>query len=63
MKMSDPKRYEYSYELRKVVHRVVFSPAMLERWLQHNVEEVGAFENFLPALFAQRERAEFRLEL
>jgi hypothetical protein len=49
--------------INRVVHRVVFSPAMLERWLQHNVEEVGAFENFLPALFAQREGAEFRLEL
>jgi hypothetical protein len=49
--------------INRIVHRVVFSPAMMERWLQHNVEEVGAFENFLPALFAQRERAEFRLEL
>jgi hypothetical protein len=49
--------------INRVVHRVVFSPAMLERWLQHNVEEVGAFENFLPALYAQRERTVFHLAL
>ena len=49
--------------INRIVHRIVFSPAMLERWLQHNVEEVGAFENFLPALYAQRDKAAFQLVL
>jgi hypothetical protein len=49
--------------VNQIVNRIIFSPAMLNRWLQHNVEEVGAFENFLPALFAQREQAEFCLKL
>ena len=31
-----------------------FSPEFFEAWQTHNVIEVGAFENFLPALFAQR---------
>jgi hypothetical protein len=36
---------------------------MLERWLQHNVEEVGNFEQILPPLYAQRDEAEFRLSI
>jgi len=47
--------------LNRVVKRTVFTPAMLERWLRHNVEEVGNFEHFLPQLYAQRDEAEFRL--
>ena len=31
-----------------------FSPEFFEAWQTHNVIEVGTFENFLPALFAQR---------
>ena len=49
--------------LNRVVKNSVFTPAMLERWLQHNVEEVGAFEHFLPPLYAQRDASEFRLSL
>ena len=33
-----------------------FSPEFFEAWQTHNVIEVGNFENFLPALFAQRGR-------
>ena len=45
------------------VRRFVFTPPMLDRWLRHNVEEVGNFEHFLPSLYAQRDRAGFRLRL
>ena len=31
-----------------------FSPEFFEAWHTHNVVEVGAFENFLPALYEQR---------
>ncbi|MEM6808356.1 MAG: hypothetical protein AAF574_03895, partial [Pseudomonadota bacterium] len=33
-----------------------FSPEFFEAWQTHNVIEVGTFENFLPALYAQREQ-------
>jgi len=49
--------------LNLIVKRRVFTPAMLERWLQHNVEEVGNFEQILPPLYAQRDEAEFRLSI
>ena len=49
--------------LNTVVQKKVFTPAMLECWLQHNVEEVGNFEHFLPALYAQRNKPEFELSL
>lgn len=49
--------------LNSVVKRSVFTPAMLKRWLQHNVEEVGNFEHFLPQLYGQRDEPEFRLSL
>ncbi|MEM7131583.1 MAG: hypothetical protein AAF702_35040 [Chloroflexota bacterium] len=32
----------------------MFSDDLFSVWHQHNVEEVGTFENFLPALYAQR---------
>ncbi|MEO1550880.1 MAG: hypothetical protein AAFR93_10680 [Pseudomonadota bacterium] len=32
-----------------------YSPEFFEAWHRHNVIEVGTFENFLPALFAQRD--------
>lgn len=32
-----------------------FSPKFFEAWQRHNVSEVGVFENFLPALFAQKD--------
>ncbi|MEO1090595.1 MAG: hypothetical protein AAFX81_08180 [Pseudomonadota bacterium] len=34
-----------------------FSEAKAAAWHRHNVEEVGYFENFLPALFARRDEA------
>ena len=49
--------------LNAVVTRFVFTPAVLERWLQHNVEEVGNFEEFLPDLYAQRDSPGFQLSL
>ncbi|MEL6368000.1 MAG: hypothetical protein AAFQ16_08595 [Pseudomonadota bacterium] len=33
-----------------------FSPEFFEAWQTHNVIEVGTFENFLPALFEQRDK-------
>ncbi|MEO0472983.1 MAG: hypothetical protein AAF206_25420 [Bacteroidota bacterium] len=38
---------------QKIVGR--FTADFWEAWITHNVIEVGAFENFLPALFRQRE--------
>ena len=32
-----------------------FSPEFFEAWQRHNVIEVGVFENFLPALFEQKD--------
>lgn len=46
-----------------IVRRLVFTPVMLQRWLRHNVEEVGNFEYFLPLLYAQREEEEFKISL
>ena len=41
---------------RRLNHRVTrhFSPEFFEAWHLHNTIEVGTFENFLPALHAQR---------
>jgi len=49
--------------LNFLVHRVVFTPAMLDRWLSHNVEEVGNFEHFLPRLYAQRNQESLEISL
>lgn len=41
---------------RAVFNRVrprVFPDDMGRAWLKHNVEEVGNFEHFLPALYAE----------
>lgn len=46
-----------------VAKRFIFTEAMLDRWLRHNVEEVGNFEQFLPALFEQRHEQGFEIEL
>ena len=35
---------------------MVFGDLMGPAWLKHNVEEVGNFEHFLPALFAGEAR-------
>lgn len=37
-----------------LLRRFVFSDAQARAWLTHNVEEVGNFESFLPALYASR---------
>ncbi len=37
--------------LQPVVERLAFPPGKGETWLRHNIEEVGMFENFLPALY------------
>ncbi len=36
-----------------VIRRWRFTDAMGPAWLRHNVEEVGNFEHFLPALYAR----------
>ena len=33
-----------------------YAPEFFEAWQRHNVIEVGTFENFLPALYAQKEQ-------
>ena len=35
-----------------------FSPEFFEAWQTHNVIEVGTFENFLPSLYAQRDKGQ-----
>lgn len=43
-----------------------FGPEFFEAWHRHNVIEVGVFENFLPALYAQRNNSgalEYRREM
>lgn len=39
--------------LRPLIERLAFPPGKGEAWLRHNIEEVGMFENFLPALYRQ----------
>jgi hypothetical protein len=41
---------------RIVLPRLVMSEEMGRAWLRHNVEEVGNFERFLPALYDRLER-------
>lgn len=45
-----------NYFSRKINKKVSakFGPEFFEAWRRHNVVEVGVFENFLPALYAQR---------
>lgn len=42
--------------LQPLVERFAFTPLQGKFWLRHNVEEVGAFEHFLPELY-RRETA------
>lgn len=44
--------------LRPLIQRIAFPAGKGEAWLRHNIEEVGLFEHFLPALY----RAETGLE-
>ena len=47
--------------LSRLVNRRVashFSPEFFEAWHLHNAIEVGTFENFLPAIYQQRENRE-----
>lgn len=39
-----------------LIHRFIMMEAMMHAWLKHNIEEVGNFEYFLPALY-QKEQA------
>lgn len=39
--------------LGPLLERVAFPPGKGETWLRHNIEEVGMFEHFLPALYRQ----------
>ena len=38
--------------LNALMRRFVFDAERARAWIRHNVEEVGQFERFLPALFA-----------
>lgn len=48
--------------LKPLINRVVvprkFGPERANAWLQHNVEEVGCFEHFLPELYDERHQGE-----
>jgi hypothetical protein len=37
--------------LQPLIASLAFPPGKGETWLRHNIEEVGMFENFLPALY------------
>lgn len=37
--------------LQPLVRRMAFPPGKGDAWLRHNIEEVGMFEHFLPALY------------
>lgn len=39
--------------LQPLVARIAFPPGKGAAWLRHNIEEVGMFEHFLPALYRQ----------
>jgi hypothetical protein len=39
--------------LQPLAQRLAFPPGKGDAWLRHNIEEVGMFERFLPALYAQ----------
>jgi hypothetical protein len=42
------------YFVNRLILPRLFTEAMGRAWLKHNVEEVGNFEYFLPALYAAR---------
>ena len=42
--------------LHPVVERLAFPPLKGQFWLRHNIEEVGAFEHFLPQLYRSETR-------
>jgi hypothetical protein len=42
--------------LNRLLHNVVFTEAMGNAWLRHNVEEVGLLEHIIPCLYSGRER-------
>jgi hypothetical protein len=44
--------------VNRFVRPLFIGEEMARAWLKHNVEEVGNFENFLPALFRKFERQE-----
>lgn len=44
--------------LQPLVGRLAFRPGQGTAWLRHNIEEVGMFERFLPALYAQEADSE-----
>ncbi|MEM6905125.1 MAG: hypothetical protein AAF568_04460, partial [Pseudomonadota bacterium] len=76
---ADPPGVHYHYEvviglkaghaLARFINRRLsakFGPEFFDAWHRHNVIEVGVFENFLPALFAQRDdlaRLSYRREM
>ena len=40
-----------SVQLKPLAQRLAFPPGKGDAWLRHNIEEVGMFEHFLPALY------------
>jgi hypothetical protein len=42
----------WARSLNALMRRFVFDRARAKAWIRHNIEEVGQFERFLPALFA-----------
>lgn len=44
--------WRWARPLNALLRRVVFDEAQGQAWIRHNIEEVGQFEAFLPALYA-----------
>lgn len=59
MQVGTPHRL-LRYLLNPLLHRFVFTRPMGAAWLQHNIEEVGNLEQFLPALYESEMTTEQR---
>jgi hypothetical protein len=51
-------RSRLGHPVNRYLLRRVFPEAMARAWLQHNVEEVGRLEHFLPGLYEQHHRGD-----
>lgn len=50
-------RSRLGHPVNRYLRSRVFPPRLAEAWLQHNVEEVGRLEHFLPGLYAEHHPA------
>jgi len=45
-------RWAVAAPINRHLRKHIFGPEMDSAWVKHNIEEVGLFEHFLPALYA-----------